>query len=122
MMNTARKKEMILSLSSVRTHSAPGKFFPGRMPFSTPMIPSVPHVLSRTGNGKPEHATGGGGAEIGAACAAEMDSRQRNFFAMGAAGLAAGLPCLEGHDGERSGLPAPGWNQQRERMRYDART
>lgn len=115
MMNTARKKEMILSLSSVRTHSAPGKFFPGRMSFSTPMIPSVPHFLSRTGNGKPEHATGGGGDEIGAACAADMDSRAGNFFAKGAAGTAERLPCLEGHDGENSGLPAPGRNQQRER-------
>jgi len=29
----------------------------------------------------------------------------------------AGLPVLEGHDGERSGLPAPGWNQKRESMK-----
>ncbi|HBJ88144.1 MAG TPA: hypothetical protein DDZ88_30675 [Verrucomicrobiales bacterium] len=92
-------------------------FFPGRNPLSTPMIPSAPHVLSGTGNGKPEEATGGGGDEIGAAGAADMDSRLGNFFALGAAGVAAGLPCLEGHDEENSGLPAPGRNQQRERMK-----
>lgn len=87
-------------------------FFPGRNPLSTPMIPFRAYVLSGTGNGKP----GGGGEEIGAADAADMDSRPENFFALGAAGMAAGLPCLEGHDGEDSCLPAPGWNQQRERM------
>lgn len=60
--------------------------------------------------------SGGGGDEVGAAGAAEMGSRPGNFLAMGEAATAAGLPCLEGHDGESSGLPAPGWNQQRERM------
>jgi hypothetical protein len=106
------KKRMILSLSSVRTHTAQGDFFPGRMPLSTPMIPFRAHVLSGSGNRK----AGGGGDEIGAARAADMDSRTENFFALGAAGMAAGLPCLEGHDGEDSGLPAPGWSQQRESM------
>jgi hypothetical protein len=103
---------MILSLLPVHTHTAPEMFFPGRNPLSTPMIPFRAHVLSGSGNGKP----GGGGDEIGAACRADMDSRPGNFLAMGAAGWADGLPCLEGQDVEDSGLPAPGWNQQRERM------
>lgn len=60
--------------------------------------------------------SGGGGDEIGAAGAADMDSRSGNFLAMGKAGTAAGLPVLEGQDGENSGLPAPGRNQQRERI------
>jgi hypothetical protein len=60
--------------------------------------------------------SGGGGDEIGAAGVMNMDSRPGNLFAMGAAGWADGPPVLEGHDEERSGLPAPGWNQQRERM------
>ncbi len=110
------KKEMILSLSSVCAPTTPGKFFPGTDAFSTRMIPSAPYVPSGTGNGKLDEATGGGGAEIGAAGAADMDSRMENFFALGAAGTAAGLPVLEGHDGEDSGLPAPGRNQQRERL------
>jgi hypothetical protein len=103
---------MILSLLPAHTHTAPEMFFPGRNPLSTPMIPFRAYVLSGTGNGKP----GGGGDVIGAARAADMDSRPENFFALGAAGTTAGLPCLEGHDGEDSGLPSPGWNQQRERM------
>jgi hypothetical protein len=68
-------------------------FFPGRNPLSTPMIPFRAHALSGSGNRK----AGGGGDETGAAGAAGMDSRPGNFFAMGAAGTAAGLPCLEGH-------------------------
>jgi len=107
---------MILSLLPVHTHTAPEMFFPGRNPLSTPMFPFRAYALSGTGNGKPDEVTGGRGDEIGAAAAADMDSRPGNFFAMGAAGTVVGLPCLEGHDGERSGLPAPGWNQQRERM------
>lgn len=103
---------MILSLLPVHTHTAPEMFFPGRNALSTPMIPFRAHALSESGNRK----AGGGGDVIGAACAADMDSRLENFFALGAAGMAAGLPCLEGHDGERSGLPAPGWNQQREKL------
>ena len=70
---------MILSLSSVRTHATPDMFFPGRNPLSTPMIPFRAHALSGTGNGKPKEATGGGGDEIGAACADDMDSRPGNF-------------------------------------------
>lgn len=104
---------MILSLLPVHTHTAPEMFFPGRNALSTPMIPFRAHILSGSGNRK----AGGGGNEIGAARAADMDSRPENFFALGAAGMAAGHPCLEGHDGENSGLPAPGRNQQRERMK-----
>lgn len=76
---------MILSLSSVRAHSTPGDFFPGRMPFSTPMIPFRAYSLSGTGNGKPQTMSGGGGDETGAAGVVGMDSRPGNFFAMGAA-------------------------------------
>jgi hypothetical protein len=83
---------MILSLLPVHTHTAPEMFFPGRNPLSTLMIPFRAYVLSGTGNGKP----GGGGDEIGAVRAADMDSRAGNFFALGAAGMAAGLPCLDG--------------------------
>jgi hypothetical protein len=83
---------MILSLLPVHTHTAPEMFFPGRNPLSTLMIPFRANALSGTGNGKP----GGGGNEIGAARAADMDSTPENFFALGAAGMAAGLPCLEG--------------------------
>ena len=104
---------MILSLLPVHTHTAPEMFVPGRNALSTPMIPFRAHILSGSGNRK----AGGGGNEIGAARAADMDSRPENFFALGAAGMAAGHPCLEGHDGENSGLPAPGRNQQRERMK-----
>lgn len=75
---------MILSLSSVRTHAAPGEFFPGTDAFSTPMFPFRPCSLNGSGNGKPETMSGGGGAEIGAKGAADMDSRPGNFFAMGA--------------------------------------
>jgi hypothetical protein len=103
---------MILSLLPAHTHTAPEMFFTGRDPLSTLMIPFRAHVLSGSGNRK----AGGGGDEIGAAGAADMDSRTENFFALGAAGMAGGVPFLEGHDEERSRLPAPGRNQQRERL------
>jgi hypothetical protein len=106
---------MILSLLPVRTHTTPGDFFPGRMPFSTLMFPFRPSSPSGSGNGKPVAMTGGGEDETGAAGVDEMDSRPGNFLQW--AWLEwRGFPSLKAMTGSAPASPRPGWNQQRERM------